>query len=354
MAAEIREFRTKMRLERVPVDALILDPNNYRFRGEKEAPERVPWKAIADEERQAMLLAKLLGESKELKRSILTTLGPIERPIVVPFVERGKFVVLEGNRRVACCKSLRQEAVSGNLPEDVPKDAFDSVEVLVLPEELNTENVRRVILGTRHISGILTWGPFERASIIKEYKEDEKLNAGEISSLIGLPVVDVNSLYRAYNAFLQFAEETGLWDPDFFSYFVEADRPKMREFLGMQDDGKCTSEDRHLFYDWIQSANGDAKIPRAIDIRKLIKVLDDDTAYEIFANTDADIDDAYQLVRGRRAVNWQPRISSAVTAITSIPHSELANLGAGDLELLQRLETALAELMKNLKRLRRE
>ena len=227
-----------MSTELVPVEDLLLDPGNYRFRGEEEYGKPAEEERIDDEELQARVLSKLMKNTKgmkELKRSILATLGPIERPIVVPH-EEGKYVVLEGNRRIACCKSLQHEASNGRLPEDVPKNAFDEVEVLILSREFDTPEVRRVILGTRHISGILTWGPLERAMIVKEYREVQNLNSAEISNLIGLPVSNVNSLYRAYNAYLQYYEETGVWDPDHFSYFVEMNRPKGREFLGMQDD----------------------------------------------------------------------------------------------------------------------
>jgi len=198
------------------------------------------------------------------------------------------------------------------------------------------------------------WGPLERATIVKEYREVEKLNAAQISSLIGLPVSDVNSLYRAYNAYLQFSEETGVWDPSYFSYFVEADTPRLREFLGMLEDGRCSSENRHLFYEWIQSENGDAKVPRAIDVRKVTKVLDDDAAYDIFVNTDAGVDDAYQLVKGRRSVNWQPRVRGATTALLNIPHSELAQMEKADLELISSLDRALKEVLENLRRLKKE
>src|SRR4051794_31810982 len=111
----------------VSTDDLLLDPNNPRLVTDLNAELNVPDDQFVD--RQAELLRRFDGNGSQtdneeffkvddLKASMreIGYVG-IDR-IVVRAVSGGKYVVLEGNRRTATIKLLRESHRSAALPDD--------------------------------------------------------------------------------------------------------------------------------------------------------------------------------------------------------------------------------------------
>ncbi len=120
--------------EDVPLEKLLLDPNNYRFHDDPEfltaEPTRLHEESVQDRAYRRLRDGGLV----QLKNSILKNgFLPVER-IVVRDYNRGEgaFIVVEGNRRVAALLWIRKDHDAGvSIPEQVLR-TIEAVPVLVV------------------------------------------------------------------------------------------------------------------------------------------------------------------------------------------------------------------------------
>lgn len=220
-------------LKTVPVDELLLDPNNPRLVLDcKERP------TVPDSQAEAIQpeLVEYFREKKAKDADDdffdITSLADsmrrigyvgVDRLVVRPLIDGSKgYIVVEGNRRLATIKRLRKE--SGLDPS--VRDSMEKIEVLVLQTEgLRTNDWQHnitVILGIRHHGSLLEWGPLPSAYNI--YKEYRKLHSeGEIFSLdtktithvrerLAIPRRKVESALKAYVAYLQLSKDPQVKD----------------------------------------------------------------------------------------------------------------------------------------------
>ena len=157
------------------IDNILLDPNNYRIISSETEYQKVPEERIGELEVQedTQALMEQRGELDPLIKSILR-IGflPIDR-VVVRLWKDGKYVVVEGNRRIAAIKKILKDYERGriSLREDV-LNSIKEIEVLVIDEEKrNIPVLQNLIQGIRHVQGVKGWGPYERAMMIKELYE---------------------------------------------------------------------------------------------------------------------------------------------------------------------------------------
>lgn len=125
-------------------------------------------------------------------------------------------VVVEGNRRLAALKKLRQ-AIDGTAREkkwrelaasadNLPANFFDQIPYIKVPN-------RRAVsafLGFRHVTGIKEWDPAEKAQFIAGLIEHEGLSYEEVMRKIGSKTPTVRSLYIAYRLLLQLEDAEGV------------------------------------------------------------------------------------------------------------------------------------------------
>jgi len=158
--------------QRISVENLFLDPNNPRFWTERTTKD-VPDAKIPDDKVQTTTFSAINQHGvEELRDSILRNgFLPLDRIVVRPIAGHdGKYVVVEGNRRLAALKSLRQqiaddliseENISADYLENL-KESTDVLEVLVYTGT-DTADIAWRLQGIRHISGIRDWQPAQRA-----------------------------------------------------------------------------------------------------------------------------------------------------------------------------------------------
>src|SRR5438132_13312727 len=89
--------------KRLPLDSLVLDPQNVRFRHVN--------RSLSDREAEDILWKD--SDTKVLYQEILAA-GGLSEPIYVRPHE-GKFLVKAGNRRVVCLRHAHQQAEKGAL-----------------------------------------------------------------------------------------------------------------------------------------------------------------------------------------------------------------------------------------------
>ena len=230
----------------VSLDDLLLDPNNPRCAWTLAVQQPVPDSETPTPERQKSVGALFLsrssmtasndesGENEEgqiLIRDLvvsMTTIGfvPIDR-IVVRVLEarsrrKPKYVVVEGNRRIAAAKYLQDWDRCKTLFKDKESHTacvktLEQLDVLLLDtkglSEADLHDQIGVILGLRHFGSVLQWGPLAKAvNIFQEYMRCEPslkdfvlqpVRVGEIAARLSQSRSAVTGALKAYIAFVQ-------------------------------------------------------------------------------------------------------------------------------------------------------
>lgn len=159
------------KLDRIAPDLLEFDPDNPRFGG-------------GAQQKSQQKIADMLLEEPHLASQLVDSLvenGFIDyEPLVVrKKSEKGdKYVVIEGNRRLAAVKYLRQHFDA--YPQR--KNDIDAIPVLVFSTKqtaVEKQNVR-AYLGVRHLLGIREWPPLSKA----QFLEKESKAVGSLDTVL--------------------------------------------------------------------------------------------------------------------------------------------------------------------------
>lgn len=266
--------------KRINVEQLYLDPNNPRFGPRSIIPENRITGQSVQEQVKTSLKNKKIGisdiEDSIEKYGFLT----VDR-IVVKLIEENKFVVLEGNRRIAALKNLKERHARGiTILSDKVLGTLNEIDVLVYNG--TNADISLLIQGLRHFSSIKNWPKVQQAKFIKKKFVDEKnMGFNEIGKLLNMTGRKVGMLVRGYYAYLQAREDEDygdLIDTDKFSTFHEAifSKPKLKEWLDWDDNSSKFKniENFKKFLNWITPEEEDSK-PRLIgtDVRDVLSKL---------------------------------------------------------------------------------
>ncbi|MBW3098861.1 ParB N-terminal domain-containing protein [Pseudohoeflea coraliihabitans] len=157
--------------EKVSVDLLIFDANNPRF-----TPDKMP--ASPSDDDVVLQLARS-ADLAELVQSISTS-GYINiEPLIV--IERGGFfAVLEGNRRLAAVKVLRNPELARQARLSLPPMDADKRPTLnkLLCYRVAAEADARDLIGFKHINGPQGWDAFAKARFAARWLDDEHAKPG--------------------------------------------------------------------------------------------------------------------------------------------------------------------------------
>jgi len=212
-------YRASLRKIDVPLQKLLLDPNNPRFLEDHAEP--VPEAEWADGGIQVTATDRMQQQQykiDQLKKSIRTNGW---QPVDMIFVKEvkeipGTYVVLEGNRRVT---ALRDLSSKNELPPEV-KSSVDPLPVLEILDSGDLEQTKAQIsylLGVRHHGSLKTWGPFAQAHDLYERyltlgeMDDESFVWREdiaklISNQLSLDVSRIKERIRVYRVMKQLNE----------------------------------------------------------------------------------------------------------------------------------------------------
>ena len=190
-------------IESTSLDELYLDPTNPRL-GRANAGSTVTQERVLELMRGWTL--------EELAVSFLESgFWPQEAVIVVKEALYGspqKLVVVEGNRRIAALKYLRdalngspvsrtwRQLADGAEPDD---DLFAKVPYILA----DSRDDVTAFLGFRHVTGIKQWDPTEKAEFIAKMVDERGLSYESIRKQIGSRTETVRRNYIAYRILRQ-------------------------------------------------------------------------------------------------------------------------------------------------------
>lgn len=186
-------------------------------------------------------ILKILWEAMDVEELVLSiaSSGYFPHEPLIVTEEGGRFVVLEGNRRLAALKVLTTEGLAREHKWATPeisakeKEALKEVPVIFQKREDSWR-----YLGFKHVNGPAKWTSFAKAKYIAEVHRDYGVPLSEIARQIGDGHKTVQRLYRGLMV-LEQAEKDGAYDPSnrytpriFFSHlYTGLDYPGFSSFL---------------------------------------------------------------------------------------------------------------------------
>ena len=338
----------------VNINDVLLDPNNPRFIGKRfpgrtRATNAIPENRFVEAGVQEAALEKMLDEEFEVRsvRESIRENGflPVDKIVVRPVGT--KYVVVEGNRRIAAIKSLLKMAHEGE--EELGEDEISSlqtIQVLVLNSPAdNIQHDQWLLQGIRHVSGIKEWGPYQKASLIHQMFQQGK-TAQEISASLGMAVVMVNRYNRTLHAIKQMEQddECGQYaGPELFTHFEEAYRVVgVRNYLGWNEEQKKFLNETELreFYSWIvplDELNGERKLPRGKDVDFLERIVEVPAALSELRTEGKNINDALIRLGQEVVIEWKNIIEEALKTLERLSLSTIETFTEEDFTLIDKL-----------------
>ncbi len=182
----------------VGLDSLYLDPNNFRFIDHKDY-RRVGPKHLFEDDIQRRTTRFILGRGQENVSDLVASIQESNwletDPILVRRESRGRYLVVDGNRRVATLKHLKRRyeedaADIGNLDPAI----FRKVSVVVYEDA--DEQHHLVMTGLHHISGERRWPAINRAEAMRRLYELTGQDAGAVCRALGVSKIEFNLSLR--------------------------------------------------------------------------------------------------------------------------------------------------------------
>ncbi len=283
MASTRRPTMQAPTVDFLPVDDLHFDTSNPRLvevlRGEESDEEilRILWREMAVD---------------EIALSVANNGFFLHEPIFAT-KEGGEYVVIEGNRRLAAVKllrngKLRRQLAATDLPEISDKlvKQLATLPVIVV----KSRNDLWQYIGFRHVNGPQTWQSFAKASYIAWVHNKLGVELEDISKQIGDKNVTVHRLYRGLMALRQ-AERAGVfsrsdrWKKHFsFSHlYTGLDYPGIQAFIGLDPKDsyqqnpvpKVKLKSLGLFCEWLYGSKKKRKPPLIESQNPDLRILDE-------------------------------------------------------------------------------
>lgn len=159
-------------------------------------------------------------------------------PLIVT-EEHGKYVVLEGNRRLAALKVLTVEGLAADNKWQIPEIALElRREIMKVPVIFEDRENSWKYLGFKHVNGPAKWTSFAKAKYIAQVHREYNVSLEDIARQIGDGHKTVQRLYRGLMVYEQAEEQAG-FNPSnrytpriFFSHlYTGLEKPGFSQFL---------------------------------------------------------------------------------------------------------------------------
>ncbi|MEP7120018.1 MAG: AAA family ATPase [Byssovorax sp.] len=251
------EIKAATRRFHLKLSSLYLDPNNYRFIDNKHY-KRVD----RDEESfrvdvQLRTRQLLLGEKQSNVEDLLASLhqnGWLDmEPIQVRQVGT-RYLVVEGNRRVATLKYLLDRHQNGSPIGALDPAVFDKIPVVRVADTDPLHHL--VIMGLHHISGKRQWPPINQAHLMRELRANYGKSPDEICQALAISKREFNLSIRTLalvNLYKQ-SDYGEQFSSDKFNLFREVLKaPALRNWIGWDDTSEDAKDKQQLqrLFSWV-------------------------------------------------------------------------------------------------------
>ena len=265
------------RRHQVSLGRLYLDPNNFRFMDHPDY-RHVPPERIFDADVQRRTTGFVLGRQQENVRDLVASIkanGWLDiDPILVERTDTRRYLVVEGNRRVATLKYLQrrheEDAVDlGNL------DASLFSEVPVVFYQDAGERDRLVMMGLHHISGKRRWPAINRARAMEQLLPHFHHDADAVCQALGVSKREFNLSVRTL-ALVDAYKESDYGDQlqsEQYNLFREVLKSEeMRTWLGWDHAARAAANRSNLnrLFSWMSrepESDEGAEDAQDIDVR---------------------------------------------------------------------------------------
>ncbi|NJL73617.1 MAG: hypothetical protein HC888_19920 [Candidatus Competibacteraceae bacterium] len=193
----------KMQIDMIKVEDLHFDRHNPRL-AEYAITNSTP-------ESEILVILWDIMDVLELVLSISAS-GFFPHEALIAAKEGGKFVVIEGNRRLAAVKVLLDPELSSRNGWSIPKLKKKELDDLkALPVAIGSREDCWRFLGFKHVNGPSKWSSYAKANYIADVHSKYNIPLSEIAEQIGDRHRTVQRLYRGL-MILQQAERAKLFD----------------------------------------------------------------------------------------------------------------------------------------------
>lgn len=286
------------------LSSLYLDPNNYRFIDHDDY-HFVPDEQLADEEVQHRTRRLILGANAEHVADLVASFQQngwldVEPIHVRKFGER-KFLVVEGNRRIATLKHLQTQwqDSTGRLGK-LDASLFDKVPCVLYEDRDNFHHL--VVMGLHHISGKKRWPAVNQARLMKRLRDEFRKDPDEICKSLGVSKREFNLSMRTL-ALADAYRESDYGDQfksEMFNLFREVLKaPSIRTWLTWNDETEKADVEanQERLFSWLSrepddededapaKVSGEPVITTGAQIRELAKIIEDPEAVKRLEET---------------------------------------------------------------------
>jgi len=208
----------------VHINSLFLDPNNYRFIDNKNYT-KVSVDNIENVDIQGKTSFFIIEEKRNGIKDLINSFYEIgyldiDTIIVNEFAEN-KFLIIDGNRRVATLKELYEDFNNGKEIGNLNSSIFDKIPVLLFPK-IELKDVA-LLMGLKHINGIKKWAKLNQATLIFDLKKIHNWEEEQLTNLLGGDKLGVRKSLKTINLISDFKNsECGeKFETEMYSIFEE-------------------------------------------------------------------------------------------------------------------------------------
>lgn len=337
------------------IDNILLDPQNPRFATKNRSYTISDFK---DKNVQLEMIKKL--ETYKIKQLIdsIKENGflSLERVVVVRLEQRSnKYVVVEGNRRIAAIKLiLMNEETDAEL-----KNSLIEISVCVISGKVyeNSQEERYKIASLAHLSGKVDWEDYQKAIFLHHIVTQYKKNCKEAGVEVGLGEYRAIAMFQAYEAYLsiqrlewyQKSEEECCTDEYYFPLFYKAMRSGSikRDYFKVRSNVVCNRENLMNFCHWIGIINhqkfSDRQIKYKEQMKDLETVLKDPIAKQALEAGES-LEEAIKLAY-QENINHKKIILDFLTYLKKIPTNYSEIISKTDKNNLKKIGQQLEKIL---------
>lgn len=324
----------------VSLSQLVLDPNNTRF---KHIDDHMTDKQIED-------YIWKQPDTKSTFREIKFSRGLSEKPYVKK-ISDSKYLVIEGNRRVVCLRHLSND-ISSKKEKDIPIDKIDPQQCFVFPDDTDDATIA-LWLARIHVSEKKDWPAMNKGVHVSDLIYKHGYDWDEVAKSISVGKNTISQMLKAYETTREYQKkypDDKAWLQK-YSYFLELyKRRNLKDWIENPNN-------LEKFMEWVN----ERKIPMAIHVRKLDKIILDKEAFQSI-HSGSTILDAEQIVKNTQkkkkssemnSENIDTKLEDFYDFMKNMPRGKMSEISK-DEEQLKKMESAHKEfgrLIKDIKTL---